>query len=499
MPYWYYNCDEFGGEYDSKGEILLSFPDKFLSPNYEVKDSCKEISEEAICSLKFINSCSGKEFCNRNKHLEVKMSLKHKYLWAIGTVDKKVWISKVAERYLRNFMKQPNAKLKEAISHCNYNELIIKNQICKKISLITYNEQEKYPIRLNSITIPAKVTVYKTIKMLLSLFDTVYIKFDNDNTLKLSAKEHNKPTTFYSPLVKDNAIEIENNAEEEGIELENYKIDEYGVCYSTDGKSLLKAPSGLQFYIVKDSVEIIDYRAFANCIDLKLVVLPPHLKTLGVECFYNCRNLLYIYLPNSIKEICESIFDNCHSLKTIEYPNKLDFLSFDIHNCNNIQSIMMPVDVENIKIFEGFGYNCKSLEKIKIPRGQLFKYRILFPWIKREHFLDIFEEYVKEGCRPGRDIRYREIALDYCKFWQKDWIDNDYIKYGINFIEQRKGVFYYKPYRYIKKEEIWEICYDSNYMDEIIQTIISSHPFVFENELIAVSYYETYCIDTTQF
>lgn len=498
MPYWFYNYDEFGGEYDSQGKELLHFPTEFLYPDYEVKDTCEKISEDTVYALKYINTCSGERFCERNEHLKVRMSLKHKYLWIEGTTDRKVWITKPAENYLRTFMKHPHTNLKEAISHCCYCEVITKKADIRKFCILVYNEQESYPIRLSSITIPAKAAVYPTIKLLLSLFSTINIKFDDGDVLELSAKDYNRSITFHSPLVENNTIEIEHRAEDFGIELDNYKIDEYGVCYSIDDKSLLMASSNLQFYIVKETVECIEYSAFANCTNLKLLILPQHLKILGIECFYNCRNLRYIYLPKSILQICKGVFSYCSSLRRLELPTELDYLSFDIQYCDSLQSIKMPLEIKAFNTFEGVGYGCDSLEEIQIPRGQLTLYKKRFPWIKKNAFTHIFKEYVEDGCIPGKDIRYRELALDYCRFWQNDWNNNSYYRcfnYGIHFVGQEKDKFYYRPYRNIREQEIWETIFDDEEMNEIINKELTYNPFIFEKKLIVVSYYKTCCVE----
>lgn len=480
----------------------MKFPKEFLYPDYEIEDSCEVISEEVIYSLKYINSCSGEEFCKRNEHLTIKEIANHRHLYVEGTADKCVYVTNSATKFLRRFMSQPNATLKEALFHCSYCDIMMKKCFYKKIGFILYNKQEEYPLLLSSIIIPFKAATSTTTRLLLSLFNFVSIKFDNDEVIKLSVKKYNKDITFHSPLVDNDTLEIERRAEELGIELnDNCKIDEYGVWYSTDGKSLILAPTNLTFYIVKESTEIIGDFAFDNCTELKILILPQSVKFLGVECFAGCRSITYINLPNSITNIYDGVFNYCTALKAIEYPTTLSHLTLDIQHCKNLQTIKMPIKVADLEVFWGFGYECASLKEIQIPRGQLSVYKKHFPWINKNDFMQGFKEYVEKGCVPGKDIRYRELALDYCRFWQNDWENNSYYRcfnYGIRFIERDRGTFYYRPYRNIREQELWDIYYDNEEMNEHIAQEIRHNPFVFEDMLIAVSYYNTYCIDENE-
>lgn len=491
---WSYQTDQYGVEYTNDGKELVKFPSVFNYTEYKVLPTCEKISKEAIYTLNFINSCTGEDFCKRNTHLEIKK--KEDILWAKGTMDKRVYISNTAAIFLKEYMSVPNADLKRALSHCGFCCILSKENTYKKIDSIIYNRQENYQVFLSKIIIPIKTATAKTVSMLLSIFNMVCIALEDEKIIELTANQYNKEPCFHSPTEKEEE-ELQSRASSiVDLEWEEDKqIDEYGACYSQDGKTLLSVPTNLSFYIVKKETKNINLYAFNNCENLSLVLLPQGIKCLGPCCFSGCKQLSYIYLPDTITDICENVFSNCNSLRNLEYPKHLNYLSFDIHDLPILESIKMPLSVEEINVFNGTLLNCGSLKKILIPRGQQSKYSNLFSWIKWEIFIKVFQEYIEEGCIPGKDISYEDLAIDYCKLFHVDWNKSSYFKYELQFIKEENGVYYYKPSREPDYQWVWQMCYDSEETEATIKREEAYNPFLFENSLIAVEYTHTYSVN----
>ena len=149
--------------------------------------------------------------------------------------------------------------------------------------------------------------------------------------------------------------------------------DEYGVVYSRDGKSLLKAPQDLIEYRVKDGTEVIcdaafsgskiekivlpsslksirayafseilslKSLAFADFFSLENIVIPNSVKTIGEYAFKNCEHLKSVKLPQCLKRIEKHTFDCCYDLKSVYIPENLDFIAEDcFDNCYNLERI----------------------------------------------------------------------------------------------------------------------------------------------------------------
>lgn len=115
-------------------------------------------------------------------------------------------------------------------------------------------------------------------------------------------------------------------------------------------------------------VTAIDKQAFSSNSDLKTVVLPEGLKTIGDQSFNYCRNLVSVTLPNSLESIGEWAFYSCGSLSSITLPNSLDYIGpLAFARCNSLTSIALPEGFETLQgqTFQG----CASLAQVTLPQS----------------------------------------------------------------------------------------------------------------------------------
>jgi len=80
------------------------------------------------------------------------------------------------------------------------------------------------------------------------------------------------------------------------------------------------ACSALKSIIIPSTVKIIGWNAFKECTSLEKVVIKDGVETLEDNVFNGCKSLKEINLPNSVKNIEWSVFRDCYSLKEIEIP-----------------------------------------------------------------------------------------------------------------------------------------------------------------------------------
>ena len=131
--------------------------------------------------------------------------------------------------------------------------------------------------------------------------------------------------------------------------------------------------------------------AFAENANLKKIVLPKNLTSLGIFAFSNCTGLESIEIPKSVTKLDAGAFMGCSSLKNIEIPEGITELSgnlfFECKNleevkidgavtsigtycfnkCESLKSIELP---SSLKTLEGYAFaGCKSLTSIELPEG----------------------------------------------------------------------------------------------------------------------------------
>ena len=125
-------------------------------------------------------------------------------------------------------------------------------------------------------------------------------------------------------------------------DLEEAYTDEYGVKFSPDRKRLLKAPYGLESYVVPNTVTVICDEAFFSgwWNSLTSITLPEELKIIGYSAFCDCESLTSITLPEGLETIGNSAFSGCNRLTSITLPmsvakiegNPFDGLQLEVNN-----------------------------------------------------------------------------------------------------------------------------------------------------------------------
>ena len=110
-----------------------------------------------------------------------------------------------------------------------------------------------------------------------------------------------------------------------------------------------------------------EFGAFANCVNLKTVVIPKNAKLtrLGDITFYGCKSLTDIVLPSSIRELALSCFELCESLMTINLPAGLEVVGQNAFTRSGLRSVTIP---ESCQIFHEWNM-MPMLEKFVVAEG----------------------------------------------------------------------------------------------------------------------------------
>lgn len=113
------------------------------------------------------------------------------------------------------------------------------------------------------------------------------------------------------------------------------------------------------------SLEIIGFRAFSECENLKHIELPEGLTQLYSSVFYD-SGLESVSLPSTLKQIGKCVFTQCYNLKEIEVPGSIrDVMEGTFWDCENLEKVVLGEGIRSIhpKVFMG----CKNLKEIYLP------------------------------------------------------------------------------------------------------------------------------------
>ena len=177
-----------------------------------------------------------------------------------------------------------------------------------------------------------------------------------------------------------------------GIDVNPYEITEDGELVASSGNLLLIDSKGT--LTLPDSVIIIGEGAFANTqsdgITLKKIIIPSTVKkikanafngnstieeveiqtkngegvtTIGELAFANCSNLKSVVLPDTVKYMGSHVFDYCRSLKNVQLSNNMSRIeSYMFCGCSGLEEINLAENIDTIGACAF--YNCINLKKI---------------------------------------------------------------------------------------------------------------------------------------
>ena len=150
----------------------------------------------------------------------------------------------------------------------------------------------------------------------------------------------------------------------------NFEIQ--GVKVVSVASNLFKNNNDIRTVIVPEGVKSIGEYAFYSCHNLTTVTLPESLESIGRYAFYNMWNLRSIDIPSKVTRIEDYTFASSNSLTNVTFSDKLEYIGTEAFSYTNITKFIVPDTVKYVGT-RGLRINYRGYivinSDVKIPEG----------------------------------------------------------------------------------------------------------------------------------
>lgn len=185
--------------------------------------------------------------------------------------------------------------------------------------------------------------------------------------LKLASDNNKEDILNY--LLSLPSIEIVPNC---FIDCKNLKNILIPSSVTTLGKKSFSGCINLKEITIPSSVTNIDSYAFENCVKLEEMIVPSYVSSIGDYFVSGCYSLKTIIIPKTLKQIGKIDFQNFSQLKEISIPSCVEYIEDSLfNNCTSLMKVEIPPSVNEIREKAFFG--CTSLVTINIPSAKYIR------------------------------------------------------------------------------------------------------------------------------
>lgn len=190
-------------------------------------------------------------------------------------------------------------------------------------------------------------------------------------------------------LKKDKKIKRKESGETDGFSWEAFEDGIKIISYTTESENGMnvRIPSDIDGYPIlcigekafaelpietveiSNSVNTIEYAAFAGCESLQSVIFGGAVGTIGKQAFSKCTSLEMVQLNEGLNKIGEEAFKNCKNLKEIIIPSTVTDIGGASFSYTNLCSITIEEGTEDASIGYGaFGFiKNEDFKELQIP------------------------------------------------------------------------------------------------------------------------------------
>lgn len=151
--------------------------------------------------------------------------------------------------------------------------------------------------------------------------------------------------------------------------------------------------------VIPNSVTSIGDWGFSECRNFTSITIPNCVTSIGKWAFYNCNGLSSITIPNSVTSIGHGAFTNCSNLTSVTIGNSVTSIEgYAFWGCKNLTSVISQIE-DPFEIngktseFKTFDLDVFNNITLYVPVGTIDKYKSTEGW---KDFL-----FIEEGTGPN--------------------------------------------------------------------------------------------------
>ena len=178
---------------------------------------------------------------------------------------------------------------------------------------------------------------------------------------------------------------------------------------TTIGDFVFSGCKGLTSVTIHNGITSIGQYAFCNCSGLTSIVIPNSVTSIGMAAFANCVGLTSLTISNSVTEIKRSVFGGCSGLTSIIIPNNVNSIGVNaFQSCSGLTSLTIG---SGVSLISEYAINtCKELTDI-------YCYAEDPPTVKTDAFNGSFVDYIKLHV-PSSSIEKYKSHEQWSKFME---------------------------------------------------------------------------------
>lgn len=233
---------------------------------------------------------------------------------------------------------------------------------------------------------------------------------------------------------------------------------------------------------------------FKNHKELKSVIFPKGLLSIGDNSFYGCSGMTSVIIPEGVKEIGYSAFAGCSDLKSVSIPDSVTSIGYGAFaNCCSLSEITLPISVLNIINSSTFN-GCNNLlingSHFLIINSVLKVYTGQDPKVTIPDGVTRIKEEVFSGCTsltnvniPDTVIEIEHLAFENCKSLREITIPSKITEIKLS-VFSGCDILEKINFENKKCKILWDPDYDDEFINLTPIQITSLHPMMGEQGLI---------------
>ena len=123
-----------------------------------------------------------------------------------------------------------------------------------------------------------------------------------------------------------------------------------------------------KYFVDGTKPTLLPEKLFFKCCSIESVVLPKHIREIGIGAFFKCVSMKEVVIPDEVTEIQNTAFGVCDALETIQLPSKLKTMgNYVFTYCAKLKEVTIPDGVTKInkRTFD----QTPKLKKLTLPKS----------------------------------------------------------------------------------------------------------------------------------